>query len=531
MAAPAAVAAAASSPAAPRPTPEGLVAVTEGQATILYDDAQSVFYNEVQEFNRDLSISIIRTWLAGYRASQLQRYEKRMSMPDRRPSPNDNDPKKPEKPQMTIFEGLSATGLRSIRYAKEIPDIDEVVANDFDKRAVAAIKRNVSHNDVAARVTPSHGDANLVMYRAVSEGRRYSVVDLDPYGTAGPFLDAAVQAVADGGLLCITCTGMAVLAGSQFEACYAKYGSMSLPNAEFCHEMGLRTLLHTVQTLTGRHGRYIKPLLSLSIDFYIRVFVQVFDGPAKAKRAAQDSGLVYNCPSCYSFATHPFGKSVQKGGQSRTGLSTGPPVGPLCAYCESPHHVGGPVYLGPLHDVAFAREARALVQKHPGAFKTHTRITGMLTVASEELPTPLYYSVAALCRVVRAQSPAIPVFASALLNAGYQVSLTHCAPGMLKTDAPPAFLWHVLKHWIQQSGWVRKNVAHLSPGERLLKRLGLHADASRFGRKPGLVRFQINPTANWGPKARAGNTKAIKNVASQKEATAAQPPAKRARDA
>ena len=31
------------------------------------------------------------------------------------------------------------------------------------------------------------------------------------YGTAAPFLDAAVQAVADGGLLCITSTDMPVL--------------------------------------------------------------------------------------------------------------------------------------------------------------------------------------------------------------------------------------------------------------------------------------------------------------------------------
>jgi tRNA G26 N,N-dimethylase Trm1 len=30
--------------------------------------------------------------------------------------------------------------------------------------------------------------------------------DLDPYGTASPFLDAAVQAAKDGGLLCVTCT-------------------------------------------------------------------------------------------------------------------------------------------------------------------------------------------------------------------------------------------------------------------------------------------------------------------------------------
>jgi tRNA G26 N,N-dimethylase Trm1 len=36
------------------------------------------------------------------------------------------------------------------------------------------------------------------------------VIDLDPYGSAAPFVDGAVQAVKSGGLICVTCTDMAV---------------------------------------------------------------------------------------------------------------------------------------------------------------------------------------------------------------------------------------------------------------------------------------------------------------------------------
>jgi hypothetical protein len=38
------------------------------------------------------------------------------------------------------------------------------------------------------------------------------------------------------GLLCVTCTDMAVLAGSCPDACFAEYGSMAL-RGSFCHEM------------------------------------------------------------------------------------------------------------------------------------------------------------------------------------------------------------------------------------------------------------------------------------------------------
>ena len=54
------------------------------------------------------------------------------------------------------------------------------------------------------------------MYSDRPERQRVDCVDLDPYGTASPFIDAAVQCVNDGGLLCVTCTDMGVLATNNY---------------------------------------------------------------------------------------------------------------------------------------------------------------------------------------------------------------------------------------------------------------------------------------------------------------------------
>lgn len=54
------------------------------------------------------------------------------------------------------------------------------------------------------------------MYARRSPAARVDVVDLDPYGTAAPFIDSAIGCIADGGLLCVTCTDLAVLAGSSY---------------------------------------------------------------------------------------------------------------------------------------------------------------------------------------------------------------------------------------------------------------------------------------------------------------------------
>ena len=48
----------------------------------------------------------------------------------------------------------------------------------------------------------------------------------------------------------------------------------------------LRIVLQTVDTLAARYGRYIVPLLSLSIDFYLRVFLRIKTGAAAAKNNA-----------------------------------------------------------------------------------------------------------------------------------------------------------------------------------------------------------------------------------------------------
>jgi tRNA (guanine26-N2/guanine27-N2)-dimethyltransferase len=36
--------------------------ITEGKSSILFPKTNAVFYNNVQQFNRDMSVAAIRTW-------------------------------------------------------------------------------------------------------------------------------------------------------------------------------------------------------------------------------------------------------------------------------------------------------------------------------------------------------------------------------------------------------------------------------------------------------------------------------------
>ena len=57
------------------------------------------------------------------------------------------------------MEALSASGLRSVRFAKELPALKRVVANDFSEEAYKSIKRNIDHNNVEDVVEASVADA------------------------------------------------------------------------------------------------------------------------------------------------------------------------------------------------------------------------------------------------------------------------------------------------------------------------------------------------------------------------------------
>jgi tRNA G26 N,N-dimethylase Trm1 len=68
-----------------------------------------------------------------------------------------------------ILEALSATGLRSIRYWKEISGLHQIIANDLDPNAVELIKSNVIHNGISTdKIVPNQADASYYLELLIS---------------------------------------------------------------------------------------------------------------------------------------------------------------------------------------------------------------------------------------------------------------------------------------------------------------------------------------------------------------------------
>lgn len=52
-------------------------------------------------------------------------------------------------------------------------------------------------------------------------------------------------------------------------------------------QKALRIALSSIESNANKYGRYIVPLLSISVDYYIRLFVQVFYGKTEVNRSAR----------------------------------------------------------------------------------------------------------------------------------------------------------------------------------------------------------------------------------------------------
>ncbi|KAL6645867.1 hypothetical protein ACP70R_017475 [Stipagrostis hirtigluma subsp. patula] len=530
----------------------------EGEAEILMLKSNAVFFNPVQVNNRDMSIAVLRTFVAkrkeehealmnkrnkshqkanqsetsvqnGEDASTSQQDEmdvvgeqERNQVADETTDLPKEETKAPSwkvtkelKPPV-VLEALAASGLRSLRYALEVDGLGKVVALDNDKASVEACKRNIKFNGASAvsKVEAHLADARVYM---LTHPKEFDAVDLDPYGSPSIFLDSAVQAVGDGGLLMCTATDMAVLCGTNGEVCYSKYGSYPV-KGKYCHEMALRILLASIESHANRYKRYIVPVLSVFMDFYVRVFVRVFTSASEIKNTPLKLSYVYQCVGCDSFHLQPLGRTVTKNNSVKHAPAIGPVVPQECSDCGKKFNVGGPIWSAPIHDqdwvVSTLTDIRSMKDRYPA----YDKITSVLTTVSEELhDIPLFFSLHNIAGTVKCTSPSAVMFRSAVLNAGYRISSTHVNPLGLKSDALWEVVWDIMRCWVKNHP-IKEQPRDSSGTAILAKSPKLEANFSRAvaalskAQAKKVKRFLPNPERHWGPKVRAGRKITSKHV-------------------
>ena len=269
--------------------------------------------------------------------------------------------------------------------------------------------------------------------------------------------------------------------------------------------------MRCLESHANKLRKYIVPLISCSIDFYVRVFVRVYTSPLNVKRSASKHSYYYSCRGCETFHLQPVGTKIEQGNQKKYLPGTGPSIPQTCAECGRNHYMGGPIWSDPIHDQAFvAKLLENIKSSTEEDFATRERLVGMVTLISEELPdAPFYYDLPSLSKKIRCITPAILPMRSVIMNSNHRVSATHCNMHALKTDAPPEVMWDIMRCWVKKNPVKMKNFENGAPGKAILEKppkfeadFTERPDADAESRKIKLVRFPELP-ANWGPLAKA----------------------------
>lgn len=318
----------------------------------------TVFFNEQMAFNRDVSVMFLRS---------LGR-------------------------ELTVADAMTATGSRAVRIANEVPGTF-VTANDIDPATIPFIEANIELNGLDNCVA-----SNRNMHSLFAE-RSFDYVDLDPFGSPVPFTQSAIRGCKRNGLLAITATDTAPLAGAHAQKCRRRYQSEPI-SGYMCHEGGLRILMCSIAKELAKFDRGMVPLLSFYADHYFRTYIRVTEGADAAdKTLAQLGYMHYDTETLERSASH-----------------------------ECDEHPYGPFWLGRLHDT------ETLDKMSPENTATEKRCGKMLELWRGELDAEVFlFDLSELSSSQKLSPPRLEDMVAALSEHG-RASRTHFSPTSFKTD-------------------------------------------------------------------------------------------------
>ncbi len=339
-----------------------------------------VFYNPVMKLNRDLSLLAIATL---------------------------HDP--------IIALPMEASGVRAARIVHELVEpghlaVREIAINDLSQQAIETARRNVRH----PAATFSVADASVFLRTR----RPADYVDVDPFGTPNPFLDAAVRGVRRGGILAITATDTSALAGTYPRACARKYWAQ--PSRTWVmHDIGLRILVRKAQLVGAQYDVALAPLLSVSTDHYYRIFLRCAEGAGRAREliARHAYAHVDTARACVEVSS----RNVAEGARA---------------------HAAGPLWTGPLHDAAFVRAMLERSEALDDATFSHAR--DLLRTVEDEcrIESVGFLDMHELSSRIGCDPPRRDALFALL---GDRACRTHISPVGFKTDLPMEDVEHAMR--------------------------------------------------------------------------------------
>ncbi len=201
------------------------------------------FYNADQKINRDLTVAYVSTV---------------------RPS--------------FFLDAFGGSGIRGIRVERETGT--RTVISEINPVSAATIEENISRN--GSRCTLIGDNCETVMSEF-----KFDFIDIDPYGSALPYIDSALRNVKNGGHIGVTATDLSALTGSAGKVTRRRY-SANLTVDSLKHEKGIRLLIRAVIERGAQYEMAAEPMMSFWHSHFYRVIFGVTRGAGRCDRLLEE---------------------------------------------------------------------------------------------------------------------------------------------------------------------------------------------------------------------------------------------------
>jgi tRNA (guanine26-N2/guanine27-N2)-dimethyltransferase len=300
-----------------------------------------------------------------------------------------------------VLDGLAGIGARGLRIAKEA-GVRYVLLNDKNPHACEFIKKNIAENALEGCARVSCKDLNLLL----CERERFEYIDIDPYGSAAPFLANALRNIKHGGLLGATATDTASLYGAHPRSCYRRYHARVFRSI-WGKELGIRILLGFCARVAATQDAGIVPILVHATEHYFRVYFRVHKKVSAAERAL--ANLKYLCvPAQSHYLEWHFcdPDAIEKNA-----------------------FFAGPLWAGKLYE-------KAVLVRMLQNCAEFGRVQKMLSLWFQEAEAPaLFFDTVAICKRYRMPQPKVSTLLKKLAEKGIFATPTHFSPTAVKTSA------------------------------------------------------------------------------------------------
>lgn len=377
--------------------------------TVTVSKDMPVFYNPQMVINRDFSILFTEAFLLTHFRNK----------------------------ETVFFDTMSASGIRSIRMALEMPFL-RILMNDLNPMALRLIRHNMGLNNLKEepeRIELYQKEANIFLMDRLADSDFGTIIDVDPFGTPNLFVENAIKALRRGGMLCVTATDTPVLFGIKKNASIRKYGIESLKNG-FFKETGLRLLMTYIARLAHMHDLYIIPRFSLSQEHFIRIFISFGKSEGEIKKNIEEMGFIVSCDECFYY------NPVK--GNNRIMME----IERMCPNCGAKLKIVGPIWLGPLHDLELTETLLNLCsKKQKQDFELLELVKKIANLAIQEEQVGIgYYNIHQICDKFKLNIKKYSYLQEKIEEAGYRFSRTFFDDKCIRTTMPAKELIELLKN-------------------------------------------------------------------------------------